>query len=294
MPHHSSPRLVALACLSLTLILATLPTGPAIADEKEMPPTTYTTHRDIAYRTGDDLDEYAQQRCKLDLYAPDNKTGFATVVWFHAGGMTQGKRFLPFSLKNKDIAIVAADYRLHPRVNAPAYIEDAAAAIAWTLDNIERFGGDPDQVFVTGASAGGYLAMMTTLDKRWLGAHGHDANRVAGIVSFSGQCITHFTVRKELGVPGLQPFINELAPLTHVRGDAPPLLLITGDRHLELPGRYEENAYLYRMMKAHGHADTTLYELDGFDHGGMTPPSYPLLLRFVRERSAPPAAKPES
>jgi len=65
-------------------------------------------------------------------------------------------------------------------------------------------------------------------------------------------------------------------------------LLITGDRSQELLGRYEENAYLWRMMKVVGHADTELRELEGFDHGRMPEPAYPLLVQFVRRISAKP------
>ena len=78
-----------------------------------------------------------------------------------------------------------------------------------------------------------------------------------------------------------QPLIDSLAPLYHVRKDLPPMLLITGDRNLELYGRYEENAYLYRMMKLVGNTTTTLYELQGYDHGGMAVPAFPLLLKEV-------------
>ena len=60
------------------------------------------------------------------------------------------------------------------------------------------------------------------------------------------------------------------------------MLLITGDRELELLGRYEENAYMLRMMKLAGHKQTTLYELQGFDHGGMAEPAFPLLLKEVK------------
>jgi len=62
--------------------------------------------------------------------------------------------------------------------------------------------------------------------------------------------------------------------------DAPPLILITGDRELELLGRYEENAYLMRMMKLNGHKKTKLFELGGYDHG-MTEPAFPLLIKEV-------------
>ena len=58
------------------------------------------------------------------------------------------------------------------------------------------------------------------------------------------------------------------------------MLLITGDRELELLGRYEENAYLMRMMKVVGHTETKIYEIDGYGHG-MTAPAFPLLLNEV-------------
>jgi acetyl esterase/lipase len=177
--------------------------------------------------------------------------------------------------------VISVNYRLGPKVVAPKYIEDAAAATAWVFKNINTFGGDASLIFVSGHSAGGYLATMIGLDKKWLNAQGIDANKIAGLIPFSGQAITHFLVRKERGIPETQPIIDEYAPLFHVRADAPPLLLITGDRELELLGRYEENAYLMRMMKIAGHKNTKLYELDGFGHN-MTEPAFPLLLNEVR------------
>ena len=50
--------------------------------------------------------------------------------------------------------------------------------------------------------------------------------------------------------------------------------------HVRL-GRYEENAYLWRMMQVIGHPDTTIMELDGYNHGQMSQPAHPLLLRFI-------------
>ncbi|WP_180327420.1 hypothetical protein [Labilibaculum manganireducens] len=110
-----------------------------------------------------------------------------------------------------------------------------------------------------------------------------DADSIAGLIPFSGQTITHFTVRKERGIKTLQPIIDKYAPLFHVRRNAPPILLITGDADKELFGRYEENAYLGRMMKLAGHKRTKLFKLDGFDHGGMAHPAFTLLLKEVDE-----------
>lgn len=243
----------------------------------------YTSQLNIPYYTDaiNKSDAYIKERCVLDVYYPKNSTGFATVIWFHGGGLTGGNKELPEALKNQGIAVISVNYRLGPKVSAPKYIEDAAAAVAWTFKNIHTFGGDESLIFVSGHSAGGYLASMVGLDKKWLKAEGIDANKIAGLIPFSGQAITHFLVRKERGIPDAQPVVDEFAPLFHVRADAPPLLLITGDRELEMLGRYEENAYLMRMMKIAGHKDTKLYELDGFGHN-MTAPAFPLLLNEVR------------
>jgi hypothetical protein len=123
---------------------------------------------------------------------------------------------------------------------------------------------------------------MIGLDKRWLARHGIDADTIAALVPFSGHAITHFTIREERGILSQRPIVDEFAPLFHVRSDAPPLILITGDRNLELLGRYEENAYFMRMMKVAGHTQTVLHELQGFDHGSMAEPAYALLLNAIR------------
>jgi len=178
---------------------------------------------------------------------------------------------------------VAVNYRLSPKVKSPAYIDDASAAVAWVFKNISKYGGDPKKIVVSGHSAGGYLTCMIGLDKHYLADYGIDANAIQKLVPFSGQMITHFEIRKERGIKDVQPVVDEFAPQFHVRADAPPLFLITGDRELEMLGRYEENAYMCRMMKLSGHKQTTLYELDGFDHGGMAEPAFDLLLKILRK-----------
>jgi acetyl esterase/lipase len=230
-------------------------------------------------------DTYIKERCVLDIYYPKNSKGFATVIWFHGGGLSAGNKEILSGLKEEGIAIIGVNYRLSPKVKVKNCIEDAAAAVAWTFKNIAKYGGDPSLLLVSGHSAGGYLGMMIGLDKKWLQAYAIDANSIAGLIPLSGQAITHFEIRKESGIPETQPIIDEFAPLYHVRADAPPLLLITGDRELELLGRYEENAYLMRMMKIKGHSSTKLYELEGFDHS-MVKPALPLLIKEVKRITA--------
>lgn len=244
---------------------------------------TCKTLSDIPYYDEDirQRDSYIDERCNLDIYYPTEKKGFTTIIWFHGGGLSGGNKELPQALRNKDICIVGVNYRLSPRVKAPAYIEDAAAAVAWVFRHIEAFGGDTTRIFVSGHSAGGYLAMMVGLDKQYLAAHQLDANSIAGLIPLSGQTITHFNIRAGYGMKDTQPLVDKYAPLYHVRPDAPPLLLITGDRELEMLGRYEENAYLARMMKVAGHTQTRLLELQGYNHG-MTYPAFPLVLDEVK------------
>jgi len=263
--------------LTLTLLLAVF----ACAGFAQQ--TKYLTRPDILYYSPKvaQADAYIAERCKLDVYYPENMKGIPTIVWFHGGGLTGGSKEIPEALKNKNMCVVGVNYRLSPKVKVQQCIEDAAAAVAWVFNHIQEFGGDTSLVFVSGHSAGGYLALMVGLDKGWLKPYQLDANRIAGLIPLSGQTITHFTIRKERGIAETQPVVDEYAPLYHVRADAPPLLLITGDREKELLGRYEENAYLARMMKVAGHKQTRLLEMQGYGHM-MTEPAFPLLVEEVK------------
>lgn len=250
---------------------------------------TYKLEKDLPYVKGvpEGVDgDYLRERGVLDVYYAENGRDLPVVLWFHGGGLRGGKKHLPDGLKDKKMVVVMPNYRLHPRAKCADSIADAAAALAWTFENASKYGGDPAKIFVSGHSAGGYLAMMIGLDRRWMGAHGIDISRIAGLVPLSGHTITHMTIRTERNIPHTQPVIDEFAPLFHVGvKNPPPLLLITGDREMEMLGRYEENAYMMRMMKLNKHNDVTLYELQGYGHG-MTSPGVPLLVKFVNERSA--------
>lgn len=236
---------------------------------------SYKTVSDISY--SDNSDTYSKERCRLDLYHPVDSAGLPVVIWFHGGGLTGGERYIPEELKQSGFVIVAPNYRLMPKAEISDCINDAASAVAWTFRNIEKFGGDPGKIFVTGHSAGGYLTSMIGFDKRWLENYDVDADSIKGLIPYSGQAITHFAIRKEKGISELTPTIDEFAPMFHIRKDCPPYIIITGDREMELYGRYEENAYLWRLLKLIGHPDVKIYELDGYDHGQMVSPAHHIL-----------------
>lgn len=238
----------------------------------------YETMRDIVYTSNPD--SYSKERCKLDFHFPKDKKSFTTLVWFHGGGLTGGDKKIPSYLMDKGIGIVAVSYRLSPHVKVDSILEDAADAVKWVYEHIGDKGGATNKIVIGGYSAGAYLSLMLGLNKSYLLHRGIDTGSLLGIISISGQAITHFTARKESGIDGLQPVVDRLAPLYWVRKEAPKLLLITGDRELEMMGRYEENAYLYRMLKLTGNTDVELLELQGYGHNTEYP-SFPLLLKTV-------------
>ncbi len=242
---------------------------------------TYTTVENIPYHQG--VNDYATERCKLDLYYPTDLKDFPTVVWFHGGGLTGGSKYLPEQLKQSGMAVIAVNYRLMPKCQLSDCIDDAAAAVAWAFKNISKYGGSAKKIFVCGHSAGGYLTDMVGLDKKWLAKYDIDADSIAALIPFSGQVITHFAYRKSKGIKETTPVIDEFAPLFYVRPDCPPVIIITADREQEMLGRYEEDAYFWRMLKVVGHKETYLYEMQGYNHGNMPEPAFHILKTHINK-----------
>lgn len=183
------------------------------------------TH-DLAYASG--------SRHGVDVYAPATARAAPVVVFFYGGGWISGARqdyrFVGAALARHGIIAVIPDYRLYPEVRFPAFLQDGAAAIAWTHANVARYGGDPSRLFLMGHSAGAYIAAMLTLDRTWLGAEGLNPDRVvSGTIGLAGPY-------DFLPIPMAQaPIFASAAdaritqPISFARGDAPPLLLATGD-----------------------------------------------------------------
>lgn len=240
----------------------------------------YERENDILYTTSSN--QYAQERCKLDVYYPTDLKDVPVVVWFHGGGIEGGNKHIDQELQRSGLTVVAANYRLLPKASIDEVLDDAACAVAWAFKNAEKYNGSKKKIFVAGHSAGGYLLDIIGLDKKWLAKYGVDADSIAGLIPFSGQVITHYNIRKQQNIGPLQATIDQYAPLTYVRKDCPPMVIISGDRELELYGRYEEQAYFWRMLKLTGHPDVTLYEMQGYDHGAMPQPAYKVMKDHIK------------
>lgn len=245
--------------------------------------SNYEIFKDIPYYPDSirNNNAYIKEQCVLDIYKPIGKTNAPVIVWFHGGGLTGGKKSIPKELLDYGYLIVSIEYRLSPKVKAPAYIEDAAAGTAWVFKNIEKYNGNTKQIFLSGHSAGGYLDLMIGLDNKWLAKHDIRTDQIAGLLPLSPQVITHYTIRDENGISKYQPLIESYAPIYHIKKETPPIVLITGDREMELLGRYEENAYFLRMMKLIDNKHVKLFELEGLDHGEMMRPGIYLLMKEI-------------
>ena len=215
------------------------------------------------------------------------------LVWLHGGGLTGGKASF-VALDDPGISQVTVDYRLMKAdgsVRASDCIDDAAAAVAWALENAASFGGDPKKVFVSGHSAGAYLTMMVGMDPRWLAKFGHRQDELAGLIPVSGQATKHFNVRKHAGDDDAQylPKIDDMAPLAHVTNAVPPILSVCGQPPYEWPCRAEGNRLLIASLVALGHKDAWYVEAPGCTHGTVLSASYPYIRDFIRGKFAPAA-----
>lgn len=184
-------------------------------------------------------------RHDLDVYAPARGTAPAdrpVVVFFYGGGWEDGDRamyrFVGAELAAHGIVAVIPDYRLYPEVVFPAFMQDAAHAVAWARDHAAQFGGDPQRLFLMGHSAGGQIATLLALDSEYLKAAGVDGKDIRGVVGLAGpydflplQSPTLKTIF------GPEPERWRSQPIDFVEPGAPPMLLLAGsDDHTVDPG----------------------------------------------------------
>ncbi len=188
------------------------------------PSGSYTRIDDVSYGSG--------SRERLDIYAPALANGPApVVVFFYGGNWSSGSRkdykFLGEALASRGILAVVADYRLYPEVRYPSFLEDSGAAVAWTVKEVQRYGGDPKRLFVMGHSAGAYNAAMVALDARWLGKSGLTPAILRGWIGLAGPYdfipITNEGAKPVFFAPNTP---LESQPVVHVTPGAPPALLI--------------------------------------------------------------------
>ncbi len=228
----------------------------------------------------------------LDVYLPP-KGGqdLPTLIWFHGGGLKGGNKDgavkMATSLATAGMAVVVPNYRLSPKSKYPSYIEDAAAAVAWTKAHIAEHGGDPKRLFVSGHSAGGYLTLMLGMDRHYLRDAGVEPKDIAGYIPVSGQTMTHYTVREERGIGQYTITADEAAPVHYVRVETQPFLVLYADH--DMAARAEENEYFVAIMKGAGNKHITGKLITDRTHGSIAgkiweegDPAREAILEFIK------------
>jgi acetyl esterase/lipase len=186
---------------------------------------------------------------RLDVYWPGEGEGYPVLIFVHGGSWKDydKKLFAPVAQKllPEGMVVVIPDYTLYPDATYEQMARETAAAIAWTLENAARYGGDPDRIIVAGHSAGAHLSGLAVLDPRYLEELGHSSDEICGWIGMSGvydiQAEYDYWVDKGstpevmLEVMGGQQNFGQASPLSYVRAGLPPLLVIHGDEDETVP-----------------------------------------------------------
>lgn len=234
----------------------------------------------------------------LDVFPPAGSPRAApVVVFFYGGAWRRGTReqyrFAGARLAERGVLAIVADYRTYPRAVFPAFVDDAARAVAWAHAHAREFGGDPSRVFVMGHSAGAQIAALLATDAKYLRAHALEPCALAGAIGLSGPY--RFNVDEELAPifpdPAQWP---DAMPLEFVDGDEPPFLLIHGDADKRVDPR--NGPRMAEALRAHdvpvelnmlpGGAHRT--PLAGFYRAKHHPEVLAAVMRFIE--STPPAS----
>jgi acetyl esterase/lipase len=254
--------------------------------------------KDIPYQK--DSSDQAQEWHLLDLYLPKNKTDFPVLVWLHGGALkyetkTEGMATMAAKrLATEGIGVVLPSYRLSPSVKYPAYIEDAASAVAWAYQNISTYHGNPKQLFVGGHSSGAYLAAMLGMDERYLKLHQLSPQQIAGVIALSGEMYGDATVWAERGIDitGNKKAIDETTPMFYVRRDAPPFLSMCAEFDEDPKNVCEENQKFIEALSAAGATNAAFQQIAGRTHfttSMMLAPDDPvvkLILAFMQDAAS--------
>ena len=169
----------------------------------------------------------------LDIYRPGGPAVVRPVVIFwHGGGWEGGRRFdyrfMGVELARLGFTVVIPDYRKYPEVTYPAFVEDAAATLAWTVANIAEHGGDPNRIVAMGHSAGAHTAVMLAADDRFLAARGLATSGLKGVIGLAGPY--HFTPKSEKLVRlfNAPAGVHDMQAGNFVDGTEPAMVLLHG------------------------------------------------------------------
>lgn len=197
----------------------------------------------------------------LDIYLPD-KDAFKVFVYIHGGGIEAGDKSMASVVgeyvANQGIALVSINYRMYPQAVYPQFICDAAEAVGWVYNNIDKY-GKCEGIYVGGSSAGGYISMMLCFDDKYLLPYKLPGSVIKGYIHDAGQPTTHFNVLRERGLDSRRVIIDEAAPLFHIgkATDYPPMMFIVSDN--DMKNRYEQTQLVLSTLKHFEYDENKIY-----------------------------------
>jgi len=170
---------------------------------------------------------------RLDVYRPSDDRRRSPVVVFLYGGRWQSGskeeyRLVGNALTRRGIVVIVPDYRMYPGALFPAWVEDAAQAVRWSVDNAHSFNGDTARIFVVGHSAGAHTAALLALDEKYLRSAGVAAHVLRGTVSMAGPVDTSWTDPDVQALMGPREGWPMTYPASHIDGTEQPLLFLHG------------------------------------------------------------------
>ncbi|WP_375436904.1 alpha/beta hydrolase [uncultured Hymenobacter sp.] len=199
--------------------------------------------QDVAYVPATDP-AYDAERHLLDVYAPKRKATkpYPVVIFIHGGSWNSGNKnfysFIGRRLAKQGVVAVVINYRLSPKVEAPAMADDCTRAVIWTTEHIQEYGGDSQRVFLMGHSAGAGLAALLAADNRLFARRGLATNPVRGALLDDPAGLDMFDYLTKLEYPGdaqylvpygKQPEVwKDVSALYHLTAATPPFLIFIG------------------------------------------------------------------
>ena len=200
---------------------------------------------------------------KLDIYAPQNAQNAPVVVFFLGGRWEEGDKaqykFVGQALAARGFVGVIPNVRLYPQVRYPAFVDDAARAVAWVHAHAGAYGGSPAKIVVMGHSSGAYDAAMLALDPQFMARAGGSRLWLRGMIGLAGPYdflpLTDPDLRDMFGPPETY---DSTQPVFHVDGTNPPLLLMHGGKDQTVDIK-NTNSLFDRVKRANGTVDKVIY-----------------------------------
>lgn len=210
---------------------------------------------------------------RLHVFPPkDLKKGErrAAFVFFFGGGWMRGTPSVvtPWMEAANGLGMIgiAPDYRVKERHGADPSksVADARAALRWVQMHAEELGIDPQRIVVSGASAGGHVALWTALATTPWGSDPAEAPlaKPAGLVLVSAAVDT--SAATGVLAERMAGHATELSPLHHLDPKMPPVMIIHGDQDKVVP--FTQAAALDEKLRISGN-DAELVPIKGSGHG---------------------------